>query len=141
MTKTFFAASLLIIFSLNLTGCASKGGSTSSNTESSAQQSNEAKESLPQIVGDIPPGSPFSKIDIGMSAKHVIDLIGPPTDQKNYVTGKAFVPFYFGSDRARVEYLYKGQGRITLTGGSGFGGGSYKVHRIIYDSSETGYSE
>ena len=87
------------------------------------------------IMGTIPPDSPFAKISIGMSMKHVYDLIGPPTDTKSYTTGKSFIPFYFGSDRVRIEALYKGMGRITFTGRS------QTVYRIVYDPSEKGYAD
>lgn len=120
---------------VTLSGCATKnGGGESLNSE------NE-KEEMPRIVGDIPAGSPFSKIKIGMPMGQVSDIIGQPSDQTSYVTGKAFIPFYYGGDSARIETYYKNQGRITFTGGSGFGGRSYKVYRIIYDASENGYNE
>ncbi|MEE9346068.1 MAG: hypothetical protein V3U88_10730 [Methylococcales bacterium] len=118
-----------------LSGCATKGG------EASTQNDQNAKQEMPRIVGDIPAGSPFSKIDIGMPMGQVNDIIGSPSDQSSYATGKAFIPFYYGSDTARIEAYYKGQGRITFTGGSGFGGKSYKVYRIIYDPNENGYNE
>ena len=47
--------------------------------------------------------SKFSKLQIGMSIKQVTDLTGEPTDQGAYVTGKAFIPFFFGADRYRRE--------------------------------------
>jgi hypothetical protein len=91
------------------------------------------------IVGNPPQDSPFAKIALGMSQKQVIDLIGPPTDQKLYQTGKVWIPFYHGTDAVRIEFRYKGQGVITLTGGTGFGGGAWTVYRVIYDPSESGY--
>lgn len=94
-----------------------------------------------RIVGNIPAGSPFSKIKIGMPMGQVNDIIGAPSDQSSYMTGKSFIPFYFGSDTARIETYYKKQGRITFSGGSGFGGRSYKVYQIVYDPSENGYNE
>ncbi len=118
---------LLILVASALSGCAT-----------TVQNS---KEETPRIVGDIPTGSPFSKITIGMSMGHVSDLIGMPNDRSSYATGKAFIPFYYGNDRTRIEAYYKGQGRITFAGGSGFGGRSNKVYRIIYDPSENGYNE
>ena len=36
-------------------------------------------------------------------------------------TGKAWIPFYFGSDRYRYEVVYKGQGRLLFASGAGFG--------------------
>ena len=91
------------------------------------------------IGGPIPADSLFAKIEIGMPMKQVFDLIGSPTDTQSYVTGKAWMPYYFGSDAARIEARYKGQGRITFTGGTGFGR-VYKVYRIIYDPKESGYA-
>lgn len=95
-------------------------------------------ESAKGIYGNPPAGSPFSKIKVGMSGKEVLDLIGPPTDQKAYMTGKAWIPFYFGSDRYREEYRYKHQGVITLAGGGGFSG-AFTVYRVIYNRLEAGY--
>lgn len=91
------------------------------------------------IYGNPPAGSPFSKIEIGMSLKQVTDLIGEPTDQNAFITGKAWIPFYYGTDRSRMEYRYKGQGVITFVGQSGFSS-VYKVYRVIYNPEETGYN-
>ncbi len=44
-----------------------------------------------------------------------------PTDQGGYITGKAWIPFYFGSDRARWEMAYKGKGRLIFSQNAGFG--------------------
>jgi hypothetical protein len=50
--------------------------------------------------------------------RQVTDLAGQPTDQGSYVTGKAWIPYYFGSDRHRYEMVYKNQGRLIFAGGS-----------------------
>src|SRR4051812_2424143 len=62
----------------------------------------------------IPPESPFAKLHYGMGMKEVSDLIGPPTDQDSKVTGKAFNPFYYGADKYRTAWYYKGQGRLVF---------------------------
>ncbi len=105
---------------------------TSDYTEATESESESG------IYGDIPESSPFSKIEIGMSSKQVVDLIGPPTDQNSYMTGKAWIPFYFGSDQYRTEFRYKGMGVITFAGSSGFSTAS-KVYRVIYNPKEAGY--
>jgi hypothetical protein len=89
-----------------------------------------------RVIGDIPAESKFAKISLGMSQQHVYDLIGYPTDTKIYSTGKMWVPFYFGGDLVRQEALYRGEGRITLTGR-----GSGRVYRIVYDPTEDGYAD
>lgn len=57
----------------------------------------------------------FADIREGMSSDEVANLIGMPTSQTSHITGKAFRPFYFGGDTARVIYLYKGKGRIVFS--------------------------
>jgi hypothetical protein len=84
---------------------------------------------------DPPHGSLFKKISIGMSMRHVTDLIGPPSDTKQYMTGKNFIPFYMGTDTVRLEAIYKGEGRITFTGRP------LRVYQIINNPNESGYNE
>jgi hypothetical protein len=91
-----------------------------------------------EISGVPAANSRFTKLKIGMAQKQVTDLIGEPTDQGAYVTGKAFIPFYFGSDRSRWEMVYKGQGRLIFSNQSGFGTGFYLTW-IIHNSNEPGY--
>jgi len=83
-------------------------------------------------------GSRFTKLKIGMPMQQAFDLAGQPTDQGAYVTGKAFIPFYFGSDKVRWEATYKGQGRLIFSNQAGFGTGQYLTW-IIYNASESGY--
>jgi hypothetical protein len=92
-----------------------------------------------EITGNPARNSRFARLQIGMSAKQVTDLAGAPTDQGAYVTGKAFIPFYFGSDRHRFEMTYKGQGRLIFAGG---GMGDYSGGNliwIIHNPNESGY--
>ena len=91
-----------------------------------------------EITGKPAPGSKFSQITIGMSAKQVLDIVGQPTDQGAYVTGKAFIPFYFGADRYRHEMAYRGQGRLIFAGSSGFDTNAHLVW-IIHAANDTGY--
>ena len=92
-----------------------------------------------EITGNPARNSKFTRLQIGMSAKQVTDIAGAPTDQGAYVTGKAFIPFYFGSDRHRFEMTYKGQGRLIFAGG---GMGEYTSGNliwIIHNPNESGY--
>jgi hypothetical protein len=92
-----------------------------------------------EITGLAPPGSRFTQLQIGMGMRQVIDIVGPPTDQGAYITGKSFIPFYFGSDRSRFELIYRGQGRLIFAGGSigNYSGGN--LIWIINSAAETGY--
>jgi hypothetical protein len=87
----------------------------------------------------IPASSPFAQVKPGMTFKAVRGVLGQPTDETSYPSGKAFIPFYFGNDARRTEWYYKGTGRVIFAAGNTFGGQSDgDVIRIEYDPSETG---
>jgi hypothetical protein len=92
-----------------------------------------------EITGIPAPNSKFTQLQIGMGMRQVTDIAGQPTDQGAYITGKAFIPFYFGSDRHRFELIYKGEGRLIFAGGSmgNFSGGN--LIWIIHCATEPGY--
>lgn len=91
-----------------------------------------------EITGKPAPRSKFTKLKIGMSLKQVLDLAGQPTDQGAHITGKAFIPFYFGSDRYRYETVYKGSGRLIFAGAAGFDSNAHLIW-IIHSANEAGY--
>jgi hypothetical protein len=91
-----------------------------------------------EITGKPARGSKFTRLQIGMTAKQVMDLIGPPTDQGAYITGKAFIPFFYGSDRYRHELAYKGQGRLIFAGSAGFDTSAHLIW-IIHAANDSGY--
>ena len=92
-----------------------------------------------EITGIPAPNSKFTQLQIGMGMKQVTDIAGPPTDQGAYITGKAFIPFYFGSDRHRFELIYKGEGRLIFAGGSFGNFNSGNLIWIIHCATEPGY--
>ena len=154
----FAAAAVAAIFLL--AGCQTmqKSGSTagttpSAKTETAKDTQPSAKAEAPkdtklvkgingwegEISGKPAPGTKFTRLQIGMSLKQVTDLIGQPTDQGAYVTGKAWIPFYYGSDRYRHEMVYKGQGRLIFAGGSVGDYSSGHLTSIIHNAQESGY--
>jgi|SRR5215468_10056446 len=92
----------------------------------------------PAAARPIPPDSPLAKVQVGMTAQDVSNILGMPTNQVSYSTGKAFIPWYFGDDVRRTEWSYKGLGRVVFNGGNVFGGGGGHVERVDYDPNETG---
>ncbi|MDY0073055.1 MAG: hypothetical protein RBR77_10445 [Thauera sp.] len=92
-----------------------------------------------EITGNPAPGSKFTRLQIGMPIKQVTDLIGQPSDQGAYMTGKAWIPFYFGGDRHRYELVYKGQGRLIFAGGGLGDFTSGNLIWIIHNAQEGGY--
>lgn len=92
-----------------------------------------------EITGNPTKNSKFTSLQIGMSMKQVTDIAGQPTDSGAYMTGKAWIPFYFGGDRHRMELTYKNQGRLIFAGGSlgNYTGGN--LVWIIHNPNESGY--
>jgi hypothetical protein len=103
-----------------------------------APQQSPAPPSVAQAQQAIPADSPLAKIHEGMSKAEMLSLLGPPTDQDTSVTGKAFIPFYFGGDATATRMHYKGLGRVYVSGHGMFGGGE-KVLKIEYDPQESGF--
>lgn len=123
-------------------GCRSNdsGNSGSTSTAAPAQtpaqttvNTNNVKPAVP-----IPPDSPFAKVKVGMGMAEVYSLIGQPTDTTAHITGKAFIPYYYGGDTHRVEALYKGLGRIVFAPPHAFTS-DLRVVEINYDPTERGY--
>jgi hypothetical protein len=100
---------------------------------------NEGEGARPAARTVVPPpaGSPLAKVQTGMSTREVENLIGPPGDEKTYITGKAFIPWHFGPDHSRRAYYYKGMGRVIFSQAGAFSG-DYTVMRVEYDPGETG---
>jgi hypothetical protein len=92
-----------------------------------------------EITGRPAPGGKFTRLQIGMPMKQVTDLIGQPSDQGAYITGKAFIPFYFGGDTHRQELVYKNQGRLIFAGGSMGDLGGANLIWIIHNANEPAY--
>jgi hypothetical protein len=92
-----------------------------------------------EITGNTVPNSRFNKLQIGMPMRQVLALIGAPTDHGGYVTGKRFIPFYYGSDRRRYELAYKGQGRLIFAGGAIGERTPGNLIWIIHNANDSGY--
>lgn len=93
-----------------------------------------------EITGIPAPGTKFTGLQIGMPMKQARDIVGiEPTDEGAYVTGKAFIPFYFGGDKHRYELAYKGMGRLIFAGKEMGTGGN--LIWIIHNKDDSGYRE
>jgi hypothetical protein len=104
------------------------------------QTSNGSAAAAPAVAKGVPApaSSPLAKVQIGMNKRQVREVLGSPTDENSYSTGKAWIPFYFGTDARRTSYYYKGLGRVVFADGNVFGGGAPEVVRVDYDPSESG---
>ncbi|MEH6527373.1 MAG: hypothetical protein V7723_14985 [Sneathiella sp.] len=57
----------------------------------------------------------FGNLKVGMSPEDVINAIGKPDQMNLKSTGKAYIPFFFGTDTLRSYWSYKGQGYVVFT--------------------------
>ena len=70
-----------------------------------------------------------------MTDTQVRNILGDPDNANAYVTGKAWIPFYYGTDTTRTDWMYKGMGRVVYSRNQY--SGALKVIRIIYNPKET----
>jgi hypothetical protein len=63
----------------------------------------------------VPSGSPLAKVLAGMTADDVREVLGDPDDRHHYLTAKAWIPFYTGSDAQQIDWRYSGQGRVVFS--------------------------
>ncbi|MDX1648298.1 MAG: hypothetical protein R3263_00455 [Myxococcota bacterium] len=117
---------LAALLAMGLSACASGGSSDAASS----------KDQAPRGVAP-PAGHAMARVDEGMTPSEVREILGAPTSEQTYQTGKAWIPFYYGSDTHRTDWKYAGQGRIVF--GHNRWSGSTKVIRIDYDPSEDGH--
>jgi hypothetical protein len=86
-----------------------------------------------KVVGEPGPKSKFKNLRLGMSRHVVHKQIGTPDDMGHKMTGKQFIPMYFGSDRMRSTEYYKGSGRLIFSGTDGS-----TLVEIHHDAGESG---
>ena len=79
----------------------------------------------------------LSQISEGMSNGDVVSILGSPTSEQSYTTGKQWIPYYYGSDTSRVDYKYAGLGVVTFSRNRY--SGNLKVVSVVSDLSEDGY--
>ena len=120
-----------------LTGCKSDDAAPAKSSAQPAKEAAPAKAAPAKGVAP-PAGHRMAKVKLGMSTNEVEDIMGSPTNSKSYITGKAFNPFTaYGNDSGqRVEYAYKGEGRVIFA--IPRWGGGLKAERIDYDPTEDG---
>ena len=119
MFRSLCAVGFLAVFSL---ACASGG----SGGDGESAPAKAAAEEMP-----IPESSPLAKVELNMNDEQVRSTLGSPDASNAYMTGKAWIPFYYGPDTSRTDWLYKGQGRVVFSRNRYSGG--LKVIRVMYN--------
>ncbi len=119
MTKKIWAILVLALFAAM--GCASSGA--------------EQPQAQTKPAYTVPPSdSPLAKIELGMSDEQVRSILGSPDSSNAYTTGKAWIPYYFGPDTSRSDWMYKGVGRVVFSRNRY--SGSLKVIQLRHNPSE-----
>jgi len=119
---------------LGAVACASGGGGGS---ESAAAADSGSAQAAKPAKGVAPPaGSKLAKVSVGMRPEQVREILGEPTSQTTYMTGKAWIPWYFGPTH-QTDWKYKDLGRVVFVNNR-WSGQIQSVTRIDYDPSEDG---
>jgi hypothetical protein len=125
-----------LVLGSGMLGCSSDGASSQSAPAAEKPAAAPAKAAPPKGAA-APASSPLSKVAANMSPEQVQEVMGSPSGQASYPSAKTFNPYNFGNDSGnRVEYKYKGQGRVVFAVPKW--GGNMKVVRVDYDPSEDG---
>jgi hypothetical protein len=136
LRRTVIAGSILGL-TMALGGCASKtdsassSKSTSESTATSKSTSKAAAKTVPVLAG-----FSLSKIEIGMTDAEVRALLGEPANIRSYPTGKNWIPFYFGADTYRFDWIYSKTGRVIFANTNRFSR-SVKVVEVIHNPEES----
>ena len=124
---------LLMTATLGLSGCMSTGNSADDEA-ANAEARAKAEADIKAEMAKIPDSSKLSQIELGMTDTRVRKLIGEPDDSTSYQTGKAWIPFYYGTDVARTDWLYYGEGRVVFS--INRYSGQAKVINVMYNPEE-----
>jgi len=100
-----------------------------------AQGGGSSAEPVPKTsYTNAPEGSKLAKVGAGMNDAQVRKVMGDPDNNNAYMTGKAWIPFYYGPDTHRTDWMYEGQGRVVFSRNRY--SGALKVIRVHYDPME-----
>jgi len=86
-------------------------------------------------AGNAIPGSKLARVTVGMTEAQVMEILGPPTSQQSYFSGKIFIPW--GRESGRMDYRYKGVGIVVFSRHRY--SGAHTVIRVISDPNEDGF--
>ncbi len=93
----------LLSLALGLAGGCASGGDGGGQTQPAAQAQ------VRPITGKL------AQVQLGMNDIDVRNLLGEPGSSNNYITGKGFIPFYYGTDTTRTDWIYPGLGRVVFS--------------------------
>lgn len=131
-SRSLAVAAGLVAFAV--VGCASGSGSKQGAESASAPKEAAAEKAKPPQGVPPPAGTRLAKVQMGWNDEQVRAAIGAPDNVEGYITGKSFIPFYYGTDTSRTDWEYKSEGRVVFSRNAY--SGTLKVIRIDYDPNE-----
>ncbi len=138
MIRSRTVIALIAAVALTTVGCAKKNPPpAAASSTPPAKSAAPAKAAAPPAASSsapVPKGHAFGKITKGMPDHEVAKLLGQPSDRRDYITGKQFIPWYYGKDTGRSDWFYKGKGHITFVRNRY--SGSLTVIEVFYDPSQ-----
>jgi hypothetical protein len=118
----------IVVFGIApLIGCASSRG----GDEPAAAKVDDG---YPEGFSAPPAGHKLGQVAPDMNDIDVRKVMGEPDESNAYMTGKAWIPFYYGPDTSRSDWMYKGQGRVVFSRNRYTG--ALKVIRVLYNPNE-----
>jgi hypothetical protein len=136
------AIALSILLSVSLAACSTSkpaadasGAPAKTKEQIKAEKAQAKEEAIAKKYPQPPAGSPLAKVTRGMGEDEVREILGPPTTQKRYETGKRWIPGYgaFAPDQSRTEFVYRGVGLVTFNNNQYTG--KLVVDHVVYDPS------
>lgn len=124
--RVWAIGSLGAVLLLGMSGCATTDGTNEAGNSSGGSGA--------AASASVPTSSPLSRIEMGMTDLQVRKLLGEADNQSSYMTGKAWIPFYFGGDTHRTDWIYNGVGRVIFSRNRW--SGSLTVVNLIHNTSE-----
>ncbi|MBW2698501.1 MAG: hypothetical protein JRE70_18600 [Deltaproteobacteria bacterium] len=115
---------MLVVFVAGLGACASSGGSGGE----------DGNGDHPAGYAAPPSDSLLAKVQLNSSDIVVRKIMGEPDDANAYMTGKSWIPFYYGSDTRRTDWIYSGKGRVVFSNSRYTG--ALKVIKVLYNPNE-----
>lgn len=119
---------ILVAVCAAFVGCASGGGGGSAPAASQGSAAADSNYSAP------PTGSALAQVQVGWTDAQVRKALGEPDNSNAYMTGKSWIPFYYGPDTHRTDWMYKGKGRVVFSRNRYSGG--LKVIRVLHNPNE-----
>jgi hypothetical protein len=127
MLLNFFRALAILALIATASACSTTSSGEKADDKTSVER--EWSKGTPA-----PKGSKLARVRPGMTDLEVRRILGAADHVSGHTTGKAWIPFYWGSDTSRTEWFYEGVGRVVFSRNRY--SGRLKAIRVLYNKDE-----